>query len=337
MIDFYKRANAFKRLSDVLLGFPDCQSEEMNEAVSVFFQTCIDSAAKNVWFTRENVDFAVRQIGKALHNVVFENWPKEITENQKTVAVVINETTPFSGFADMFYVLMAGNRFLGKLSDNDTGLLKSLADLLCAIEPGLADFVHFTKDKIPDFDAIVVNGDKGKFDYLEKYLGKRTHIINRRQSGVAVMRGDETTEDFERLAVDVFTYFGLADSSVRLLFVPENFDFTTMLDAFSKYGHLKEHSRYFHNYEYVKSICLVDGMKHFDNGFLVVKESEELFPPTGALHFIKYCSLSDICKRLENESINCIVSKNEFFKNSRNLGEANQLTLDVIRQTFINI
>jgi hypothetical protein len=74
------------------------------------------------------------------------------------------------------------------------------------------------------------------------------------------------------------------------------------------------HHKYFNNYEYNKSIFLVNRVPHFDNGFLLMlTESKSLVSAISVLHYEKYTSKSEVEAIItENEDkIQCIVSIEE--------------------------
>ena len=68
------------------------------------------------------------------------------------------------------------------------------------------------------------------------------------------------------------TFFGLGCRNVSKVFVPEGYDFRTFFESIEPYNNIVNHNKYCNNYEYNKSIYLINREKHFDNGFLLVKK-----------------------------------------------------------------
>lgn len=70
--------------------------------------------------------------------------------------------------------------------------------------------------------------------------------------------GEEPSEVLTELGKDVFTYFGLGCRNVAKIFVPEEYDFTKLLDSWTPYKEIIHHHKYANNYDYQKSILLVN-------------------------------------------------------------------------------
>jgi hypothetical protein len=64
------------------------------------------------------------------------------------------------------------------------------------------------------------------------------------------------------------------------------------------------------NYEYYKSIYLINKIRHFDNGFVMLTENDAIASPPSVLYFEYYEDLSRLAGELDlrSEEIQCIVS-----------------------------
>jgi hypothetical protein len=100
---------------------------------------------------------------------------------------------------------------------------------------------------------------------------------------------------------------------VSKVYVPENYDFTPMLDAQASYGEIIHHHKYNNNYDYNKSIYLVNGVKHLDTGFLLVTQSLELVSPISVLYYETYANANDLQAKIEANAhkIQCVVAASE--------------------------
>jgi hypothetical protein len=56
--------------------------------------------------------------------------------------------------------------------------------------------------------------------------------------------------------------------------------------------------KYKNNYDYNKSIYLINGVKHFDNGFLVATPSENLVSPISVIFYEEYENEQDLTEKL---------------------------------------
>ncbi|MDB5152506.1 MAG: acyl-CoA reductase, partial [Mucilaginibacter sp.] len=98
--------------------------------------------------------------------------------------------------------------------------------------------------------------------------------------------------------------------NVSKLLVPKDYDFVPFFEAIEPYQPIINHHKYNNNYDYNKSIYLVNRDKHLDNGFLLVKEDERMVSPLAVLFYEQYEDINAVQALLtrENENIQCIVS-----------------------------
>ena len=66
------------------------------------------------------------------------------------------------------------------------------------------------------------------------------------------------------------------------------------------------------NYEYFRSIFLLENISFLDNGFIMLKEDKNIFQPIGVLHFEFYEDLNKLEIDLQNlkNNIQCRVGEN---------------------------
>jgi hypothetical protein len=228
----------------------------------------------------------------------------------RTVAVVMAGNIPAVGFHDLLCVLISGNRLMARLSSNDKQLLPAICDMLVGIEPGFADRFSFTEEQISGFDAVIATGSNNTARYFNYYFGKYPHIIRKNRNGVAVLTGNETEKELKALGEDIFTYFGLGCRNVSKLFIPDGYDVKILLDALQVFEKAGDHHKYHNNYDYNKSIYLVNGDDHFDNGFLLLKEDASIASPVSVVYFERYSAIGKLNDLINGnlEDIQCVVS-----------------------------
>jgi len=213
------------------------------------------------------------------------------------------------GFHDVLCVLITGNYALIKASSQDARLLKYVLEVLCAIEPVFSERYNFT-ERLVNFDAVIATGSNNTSRYFEYYFGKVPHIIRKNRSSVAVLKGDETTEQLYTLGHDVFDYFGLGCRNVSKLLVPKGYNFNLFFESIEVYNDIINHHKYNNNYFYNKSIYLVNSDKHLDNDFLLLKEDTRLASPLAVMYFEYYDDINMVESKLtgDAEQIQCVVS-----------------------------
>lgn len=217
---------------------------------------------------------------------------------------------PAVGFHDFLSVLMSGHKLIARLSSDDDKLLPAIADILVAIEPEFEELITFEGGKLNGFDAVIATGSDNTARYFEYYFGKYPHVIRKNRNGVAVLNGDESKEDLNCLADDIFLYFGLGCRNVSRIFVPLKYDFQKLLSVIEKRNGILENSKYFNNYEYNKAIYLINKTGHFDSANLLLVQNEQIASPVSVLNYEYYSDLHLLEKTLEAREmeIQCVVS-----------------------------
>lgn len=292
---------AFHKLSEFISG----PAEE--------FRNLISSARNNnAWFTEEEVQKALASLQAMLRKEDLEKWFAEgirITDQSKRIGLILAGNIPMVGFHDVLCVLATGNTALIKLSSSDDKLLPALLAALVKIEPLLENRIVYT-DRLKDFDAIIATGSNNTSRYFEYYFGKVPNIIRRNRNSVAVLTGTESQEKIALLGHDIFDYFGLGCRNVSKLYIPENYEIKKFFEPIEPFKNIADHFKYNNNYDYNKSIYLVNMAEHFDNGFLLLKEDKSMSSPLAVLYFERYTDLAEVEKslRAEQENIQCLVS-----------------------------
>lgn len=276
----------------------------------------VQAGSENPWFTPESVDRALHGISLFLDKSTLEAWTAgySFTRPTRTVASIMAGNIPLVGFHDFLCILISGHTAVIKVSSKDSRLLTNITNLLTEIEPGFKQHIVFANGPLQDFDAVIATGSNNSARYFEHYFGKYPNIIRKNRTSCAVLTGHETAEELVALGRDVFTYFGLGCRNVSKIFVPVGFDFTVLLDAWNTFESVAHHHKYHNNYDYQKAILLVNGERHFDNGFVLLNESSKLVSPIAVIYYEYYSSdaaLSQSLALLEGK-LQCIAGSRRF-------------------------
>lgn len=276
------------------------------------FNSIIDSAPNhNGWFTKDEVIRSLASLQEMLNRNDLEHWFKEISvnENPKTIGLILAGNIPLVGFHDLLCVLATGNIAMVKLSSSDSQLLPALFKQLISIEPLLASRIIYA-ERLKDFDAIIATGSNNTSRYFEYYFGRVPNIIRKNRNSIAVLDGNESPEEISLLGHDIFDYFGLGCRNVSKIYLPENYEIKNLFEPLEKYKLIINHFKYNNNYDYNKSIYLVNMLKHFDNGFLLLKEDESMTSPLAVLYFETYKNLEELNEKLtaRKHEIQCMVT-----------------------------
>lgn len=268
----------------------------------------------NAWFTPASVSRAVKAISTMLNEDDLTTWLNGYdlegeSSATKKVGLILAGNIPLVGFHDVLCVLTSGHHALIKASTQDARLIKQVLQILIGIEPGFADQFSFI-ERLTDFDAVIATGSNNTSRYFEYYFGKVPNIIRKNRNSIALLTGNEHAGQLNRLGHDIFDYYGLGCRNVSKLLVPKGYILNHFFESIESYQPIIHHHKYNNNYDYNKSIYLVNRDKHFDNGFLLVKDDKRMVSPLAVLFYEEYEDLQSAEDLLntEAEKIQCVVT-----------------------------
>ncbi|WP_215222784.1 acyl-CoA reductase [Echinicola shivajiensis] len=312
-----ERINAFVALGKRIDALPEYELDEL----------AFRAENNNNWFTTDQVKLALQALVKMLDEAVLNEWigNYEISDHpmSKKVGVMMAGNIPAVGFHDLMVVLLTGHNAHVKLSSTDQVLIKWLVRELSELAPELAKRVVF-EEMLKGMDAYIATGSDNSARYFEYYFGKYPSVIRKNRTSVAVLDGSESKVDYKELAKDIFQYFGLGCRNVSKIYLPDEQQLQGFLDAIEGYHFMLSHHKYLNNYDYNKSIYLVNGERHLDNGFLLCKQSEDLVSPVAVLYYEVYQDKEALKQKMDaqEEKIQCIVSKGAWYPSSFEFGQA---------------
>lgn len=269
--------------------------------------------AENNWFIPEFVELSVQAIvqnylqpGQLDSLIETYHLPAQNPQPKK-LGIVMAGNIPLVGFHDFLCVFVSGHIAYIKPSSKDQALIKHLVDQLIDWEPAVADWVVFA-ELLKGCDAYIATGSNNSGRYFEYYFQKYPHIIRKNRTSIAILKGQESKEELEKLADDVYRYFGLGCRNVTKIFVPEGYDFIPLLEAFKKYDYLINHNKYKNNYDHNLSLHILNNRFYMTNGSLILVEDASPFSPISQLNFEYYKIVEEVRKKLhDNEAIQCMV------------------------------
>lgn len=326
------RINAFLQLGDTLSQFLSSEENDTESTHHSYLRDRIEQASiQNPWFKEDDIYTALNGLTKMLNKEKIEAWlgqypelKTQVKEPQK-VGVVNAGNIPLVGFHDFLCVLISGNFYLGKLSSKDKILLPAIRDLLIEYEPEFNQYIRFEDNLLKDFDAVIATGSDNTARYFHYYFGKYPNIIRKNRNGVAVIPIDYEETDLRKLADDMFIYYGLGCRNVSKVFFPENFDYEQFFNNINHYyDKLINHHKYANNYDYHKSIFLMNKVPHLDNGFVLLKQDSSIPSPISTIFFETYKDIDNVKKLLnaQSDKIQCIVSDQEAISDVVPFGKA---------------
>jgi|SRR5450432_4680 len=268
----------------------------------------------NPWFIPDFTNAAIRQItDQFLQRDLLEKWVSGYdlaarNRPSKKVGLVMAGNIPLVGFHDFLCCFLSGHQTFIKLSSKDSWLFPPMFEFLNKKIPVLSNQIQ-TATLLTGMDAYIATGSNNSARYFDYYFGKYPSLIRRNRTSVALLEGDESAKELDKLADDVFLYFGLGCRNVTQIHVPENYDFIPLLQAFRKYLWMADHHKYKNNYDYRLSIAILNKLFYMTNDCLLLLEDGSPFSPISVLHYSFYKDRSNWIPAGEHENLQCIVGR----------------------------
>lgn len=269
--------------------------------------------AENHWFIPEFITASVSTIVQQfLQYGVLKKFAEAYavaseTAQPKKVGLVLAGNIPLVGFHDVLCTFLNGHIAMIKPSSKDAVLIKHLVQKMAEWNPSAAAYLQM-QDLLKGCYAYIATGGNNTGRYFEYYFRNHPSIIRKARTSVAIVTGNETAAELEGLADDVHLYFGLGCRNVTQLFVPNEYDFVPLLDAFKKYAYFSNHHKYKNNYDYNLAIHLLNHDYYMTNGSILLIENALPFSPISQLHYRFYEDRKKAEEELLNQqAIQCVV------------------------------
>ena len=290
-------------------------SDKDNPSINTSFHRIKTS---NPWFSKENISLSLSSISKMLTEEALIDWTSKYdfksTLNEKKVFIIMAGNLPLVGFHDFLSVLISGNVAVVKLSSKDNILPRILIELMISIDHRISEYINIV-DNIIDLnvDAVIATGSDNSSKYFDYYFKGFKSIIRKNRRSVAILDGSESENQLESLADDVFSYFGLGCRSVSKVYIPVDYDLNKLFKSFFKYNPIINHIKYANNYDYNKTIFLMNKEKLLDNGFVIFKEDQSIQSPVATIFYEYYNSRVDLNNYINSNRnlFQCIVSNKD--------------------------
>jgi len=244
----------------------------------------------NPWFTKDNCIKALNGIIHLTEKEPLEKFADryQFTSKPKTVALIMAGNLPFVGFHDLLCVLITGNKALCKLSSSDSRIPMKIIEWMYEWNPELKDIVQISLGPIKDYDAVIATGSNNSIAQFETYFSHVPHLFRKNRSSIAVLDGSETNEELIKLGADCFDFFGMGCRNISKLYLPEGFNLNRIFENFLDQAYLIQHHKYGNNYDYNRTIFLMNQIPFLDNNVFMLKEDEGIHTPLSVIYYEYY-------------------------------------------------
>ena len=265
---------------------------------------------ENKWFTSDSISNSVKGILNYLDPESLDQWINKenitITQDPRKIGIIMAGNIPAVGFHDLLCSYITGNITKVKLSSQDQYLMHLIINKITEFNP---DSPIEIVEKVNDIEAVIATGSNNSARYFSYYFSKYPHIIRKNRNSAALIYNSITDIELEHLSHDIFSYFGLGCRSVSKLYIEKGFDLPR-LDVMTKpYSSIIHHNKYINNYEYQRSLLLINKVPHLDFGNLMIRENTDFATPVSVVNYEFFDNNEQLTSELKGKSelIQCIV------------------------------
>ena len=294
--------------------FKDFINKSAEKNLSKLFSNAINQAKNhNNYFTEDNILICLKNWSHSLEKGKIKSFLSSYSIEKvspKSIAIIMAGNVPLVGFHDFLCVILSGNKAIIKLSSKDSHLMYFILNYLCSLDINFENYFEICQGKLSGYDAVIATGNNLSASKFEQYFNDYPNIIRKSRHSVAIVKGNESNNQLEKLSDDIFSYFGLGCRNVSKVYLPKNYDLDLLFKSFMKWKKVINNNTYANNYDYYRSIYLLNKEVFFDNGFILLKESKNIGSPVGTLFYEYYNKYEDVRKNLSqiSDKIQCIVS-----------------------------
>lgn len=318
------------KLGEFITGFLQKDEKDYNKLDENLAALIKRSELENPWFTKENQYYNLEQWAGLFTRQNITDWlaKYQLSNDPKRVGLILAGNIPLVGFHDVISVLLSNHIPVIKLSSKDRLVLPFLLQLWQEFSDNKIEYELV--ERLENYDAVIATGSNNTARYLEYYFKNSLSIIRKNRTSVAVLRGDETDEELQLLADDIFRYFGLGCRNVTRILIPKDFKLDRLFENFINYKEIINHNKYANNYDYNRAVYLLNQDLFWDNNFVMLKEDEKLFSPLSVINFSRYETLEEVKQFLDinKDEIQTVVAKPELGLESIGFGETQNPSLD---------
>ena len=272
-----------------------------------------DVFLNNNWFIPQFTKFALNNISDYLLDAnKLKDWSNHYNFSATVpyrVGIITAGNIPLVGFHDLLCAYLSPHHIQLKISSKDLFLTKWLIHIWCQIDIKFSNRIEIV-ERITNVDRIIATGSNNSYQMFQHYFSKYNPILRKNRTSVGIIRNHISDEEIAVLMDDIFMFFGLGCRNISKLYIEKGFELTRLFEvADKKYAFLFDQVKYMNNYDYQRTLLLLNNVPHLANNFWMLKEDPQLFSPISTTHFSYFDNETALEKYLSEhmEDIQCVV------------------------------
>ena len=265
--------------------------------------TILAAVEANPWFTQQDIINAVEAIrSQMLDATKLRLWLSNYTTatTPQRVAIIMAGNIPLVGFFDLLCVLCSGHEAHIKPSSKDRVLMQYITDTLRSIEPTIPIYDYSATER---YDMVIATGGEEANRYFESHFSKTKRLLRSSRHSVAVLEGNESSEELRGLYNDITAYSGLGCRSVSMIFAPKNINIALAKGE-------AQNPKLRRNIASMRALYTMQGRSFADYGSFLAIEGSSFATSLVNVVVQRYDDIAEVRAWLKehSEEIQCIVS-----------------------------
>jgi hypothetical protein len=252
----------------------------------------------------------------------FDQYP-ERTGKPKNIGLIMAGNLPLVGLHDLICVFASGHNATVKLSSQDIVLIPLLCNIMISKNFEIQSKIVFVEDLDDSrIDGLIATGSDNTSRYIKYKFSEIPQIIRSNRSSVAILTGNETSQQLSKLGDDMLIYFGRGCRNVSKVYVPEQYRFDEFINSNRRFNSLNRHSKYFNNYLYQKALFSTREIDFIDTGYLLITRHHSVVAPLSVVYFETYKDTEHLNYLITQNSqkTQCIASAEQWYQGSYDFG-----------------
>jgi hypothetical protein len=267
----------------------------------------------NNWHSEKSTVEMIQYLTNQLSKENIEKWKSNYelesawNETRPPVLVRPNINYCFAGIHEWLCCVITNTPFILNASENQFQLIKFLSNKLIGFDHHFRDLFDIGTKNILKPEKFIIYSEKNSS--VGQYFRNKKAIIIEDLPTIAILTGEETSEDLYNLGTDIFLNLGQSSACLRKVYIPKGFDIRLLIEAIEPFSYVYQNNKYANNYDYHQSVFLMERIEFLDNGFLIIKEDLSDNAPTGCLFYEYYENIDQLTEKISNTRLENIICR----------------------------
>lgn len=263
-------------VSSHIINSYDKLFQELREPLN---QLINESQIYNNWFIPAHIEYALELLIEELRfcdETYFQRIrvldSEKVYRNDEPAYCIYRPISPLEGIVELLIISLCHKSCFVMVAEEQKFIVTTFIKIIETL-PNLKNRITITEKPFVNPEKLYVLGKVNQTvsDYMSKYKFYQNY-----SEGCAVLLDREpSSHQLSTLSNQICMFFGRSRTSCKVLFVHEYFNLEDIKPYFEVFNDQLYHNKYFNNYEYRKSVMIINQIPYREIGPLIVTESRD--------------------------------------------------------------